>query len=111
MDSKTIAIEEFLRLPDDSIAGIAPYYRTEESHFSEEAVTAVQTHLYLYSIHMVYRVSSIQRYREHEMETFFGNDEPLILFDERQISRNEYIHLPDDTVAFVNYFRFRKGLL
>lgn len=104
LDSKTITIEEFLRLPDDTIAGIAPYYRTEESPLPEEAVIAVQTHHYLDSIHVAYRVSGIQRYREHEMETFYGNDEPLILFGERQISRNEFIHLPEETVAFVNFY-------
>ena len=103
LDSKTISLEDFLRLPDDTIAGIVPY-KTGEHPLFEETVIDIKTHHYFDSIHVVYRVSGIQRYREHEMETFFGNDEPLILFGERQINRNEFIHLPEDTVAFVNFY-------
>lgn len=103
LDSRTISLEDFLRLPDDTIAGIVPY-KTGEHPLFEETVIDIKTHHYFDSIHVVYRVSGIQRYREHEMETFFGNDEPLILFGERQISRNEFIHLPEDTVAFVNFY-------
>ena len=103
LDSKTISLEDFLRLPDDTIAGIVPY-KTGEPPLFEGAVIDIKTHHYFDSIHVAYRVSGIQRYREHEMETFFGNDEPLILFGARQISRNEFIHLPEDTVAFVNFY-------
>ncbi|MDO4202683.1 MAG: hypothetical protein Q4D25_11300 [Bacteroidales bacterium] len=107
-DNKELTVEEFLNL-SDSILWIHSYKSGDArtSHLGEKATKGVielWTRQYADSLEQAYRREMIKLYRENEMECFFGKDEPLILFGNREISRKEYSELPEDTVAFVNFY-------
>lgn len=107
-DNKEISVEEFINL-SDSIWGIFPYQNDSElahqwGEKGKNGMINVTTVQYQDSLAIAYRKEEIKLYRENEMECFFGKDEPLILFGDREISRQEYCELPEDTVAFVNFY-------
>lgn len=104
MDNVPISIEKFLNIPQDSIANIYPYRDDKNVNSNKYESIHIFTHHYTDSVSIANRKGLIASYRENEMQCFYGNNEPLILFGDRKISRNEYYELAEDTVAFVNFY-------
>ena len=64
----------------------------------------VTTQHYLDSVAQDSRRLSIREYRRNELSCFFGREDPLILFGNQEISKKAFEELPEDTVAFVNFY-------
>lgn len=107
-DNTKISVEEFLNM-SDSIQWLRSYKSGSEraALWGEKGVNGVidlRTVQYNDSLEMLCRINSIRDYRRNEMNCFFGNKQPLILFGDREISRKDFCELPEDTVAFINFF-------
>lgn len=103
-----LSVEDFLNLTD-SIAWFA-YEKPGDpalSDYREKAtngILEVRTGHYNDSVRQTTRRTYLTQYRKNEMECFFGKGSPLILFGNQEISRETYETLPEDTVAFVNFY-------
>ena len=105
LDDKQIDFKTFINLPD-SITNITPF----ESLDKDSIDTSKQIHInavttqYLDSIHIANRKGIIRGYRVNEINTFFYKNNPLILYGNRRITRDEYYELDEADVAFVNFY-------
>lgn len=108
-NSRVLSPEEFLNF-SDSIYSITKFKgeRTIMNHQNESIMAdgalfvTTQGHKDLMNLRS--RQKEIQDFRANEIRTFFGREVPLILMGNREITLKEYIELPEDTVAFVNFY-------
>lgn len=106
-ENRELDVDEFLSL-SDSILWIRSY-RNGDTHSprwgnNSDGLIEIWTVQYHDMWKSESRKNSIQKYRENEFKIFFGRGKPLILFGDQEISRKEFIELPEDTVAFVNFY-------
>lgn len=71
---------------------------------AKNGVLRVYTHAYDDSLYSPMRDYVVKEFRKKEKNCFFGKSNPLILFGDKEISRQEYYDMPEDTVAFVNFY-------
>ncbi len=107
-DKREISVDELLNL-SDSIQWILSYKSgsKEAIQYGKRGINGVidvRTVHYRDSLEMFYRRNAMKDYKKNEMNCFFGNKDPLILFGDKEISRKEFCELPEDTVAFVNFY-------
>ena len=106
---KTLSIDEFLNYSDSiyritKIKGVDTITNHQDKRIVVDGALLVTTQQYHDAMELESRKGGIQDYRANEMRTFFGSEDPLILFGDREITRQEYCELPEDTVAFVNFY-------
>lgn len=106
--SRTLTPEEFLTFSDSIDFIYFSKVKPEWTRFLGEralnGVIWVKTVNYSDSIFMEQRKCEVYNYRSNELFCFYGTDAPLILFGGKEISREEFLELPEDTVAFINYY-------
>lgn len=96
---KILSPEEFLSLSEDTIYSMGLLKNSKK----DDGILVITEH-YEDSVSMSNRKQSLRSYRQNEVLCFFGNQEPKILFGEKNISVKEFLDLPEDTVAFVNFY-------
>lgn len=106
---KTLTVDEFLDYSDSiyritKIKGVDTITNHQDKRIVVDGALLVTTQQYHDAMELESRKSGIQDYRANEMRTFFGSEDPLILFGDREITRKEYCELPEDIVAFVNFY-------
>ena len=106
---KTMTVDEFLNFPErinhiTKIRGVDTLMNHLDERVVVDGALLVETQQYHDEKELSSRKSSISDYRANEMRTFFGSEDPLILMGDRNITRKEYCELPEDTVAFVNFY-------
>lgn len=101
-ETKFLSPEQFLALSEDSISSMLHLKDTNAS--GKKDYIEVTTVHYVDSINIAHRKSEIKDYRKNEVFCFFGNQEPQIWFGDKSISVKEFLDLPEDTVAFVNFY-------
>lgn len=106
---KTLTVDEFLNYSDSiyritKIKGVDTITNHQNKRIVVDGALLVTTQQYHNAMELDSRKINIQEYRANEMRTFFGSEDPLILFGDREITRKEYCELPEDTVAFVNFY-------
>ena len=106
---RVLSVDEFLNYSDSiyeiiQVKGTTSITNHQNKNIAVDGALLVFTPQYHDRMDLESRKSSIQEYRLNEIRTFFGEDSPLILMGDREISRKEYCELPEDTVAFVNFY-------
>jgi hypothetical protein len=107
-EKKELSVKEYVNLSDSiSILVLHKNGSSGAAYYGEkgtDGVISIRTQQYQDSLDSYYRRNAIVAYRQNEMDCFFGNEEPLILFGEHEISRKAFYELPEDSVAFVNFY-------
>lgn len=107
-DKIILSLDEYLSYHDDFI----DYSKIKSKEYAKErygkkgknGILKVFTKAYVDSVYSPRRDYIVKTFRMKEMNCFFGSSNPLILFGEKEISKQEYYDMPEDTVAFVNFY-------
>lgn len=96
-------VNEFIFCPDSfsSVIFLKPSKMDRDDHAPK---LIVMTKSYALRKDSLDRQYGIREHRIKEMNFFFGSDEPLILYGDKKITRKEFYNLPENEVAFVNYY-------
>ena len=90
-EKKELSVKEYVNLSDSiSILVLHKNGSSGAAYYGEkgtDGVISIRTQQYQDSLDSYYRRNAIVAYRQNEMDCFFGNEEPLILFGEHEISR------------------------
>lgn len=103
-DGKPISVEDFYNIPQENIAGIDPYSSNDDDKSGKCESLRIFSTNHRDSVCIANRRGRIKSYRQKEMGCFYGSNEPLIMFGDRKINREEYYELAEDKVAFVNFY-------
>ncbi|MBQ0023983.1 MAG: hypothetical protein KBT29_12190 [Prevotellaceae bacterium] len=102
-DRRRITVKEFFDAPGTIVTTSSDVLLDDESK-AKRTVIFVSTREYLDSCYLERRKLIAENYKRHEMDFFFGSEYPLILLDGMEISRDEYISMGEDKVAFANFY-------
>lgn len=104
-DNRTLSKKEFVNCPN--VDYYVPNCRIKNTASSGgDSISAIKVFSIAYedSVREVYFRNMVKSFRSNELLSFFGKATPLILCDGREISVKEYIAIPDESVAFVNFY-------
>lgn len=106
---KLLTVEEFLNYPEKLQISVHDKKEIDSVLLAQGVLPwdtdmDVKTQHYEDSVAQNGRLLAIRDYRHNELTCFFGREEPLILFGNQEISRKAFEELPEDTVAFVNFY-------
>lgn len=106
---KELSVDEFLNYSDSiyqiiRVKGTDTITNSQNQNVVVDGAILVITPQYHDMRNFESRKASIRDYRVNEIKTFFGREAPLILMGDREITREEYYELSEDTVAFVNFY-------
>ena len=104
-DSRKISKKEFVNCPD--VDYYVPNLRIKETASSGgDSISAIKVFTIAYedSAREVYFHNRVKSFRSNEILSFFGKATPLILCDGKEISVKEYVAIPDESIAFVNFY-------
>ena len=100
IDGKNVNLQDFLRFPDDNIEelvlGLNPL-RTKGN-------IVISSRDFIRETNLGFRGFMVKQFRINELETFFGFQTPVFNLDGKAISKNDFLNLNEDTIAFINYY-------
>lgn len=104
-DNRKISKKEFVNCPD--VDHYWPNWRIKDPASNEgDSISVVKVFSVAYedSVKEEHFHDRVKYFRSTELLSFFGKSTPLILCEGKEISVKEYIALPDESVAFVNFY-------
>lgn len=102
-DSAEISPSTYINLPDDVVTYCIKNNSLNNSNKNENKIL-VNTLRYMDSRYSEVRKANVTQFRSNEYESFFGNEKPLIMYGDKEISLEDYYDLPEDSVAFINFY-------
>ncbi len=102
-----LTAKEFLKmdvtLKEYSCKKLGDLY-TYNGDFPERGLLCINTQDYRDSFLLDNRIKHLRNFRENELQAFFGYRSPKIMTDKESLTIEEFLNLPEEDVAFINYY-------